>query len=57
MTILAERAVDAAAHPVEQDPPTELPSDDLAAFAAWMVSTWPRLNADRKRELGRLLAS
>lgn len=30
--------------------------DDLAALAARMVATWPRLTADRKAELGRLLA-
>lgn len=44
--------------------PTECPVaavpadlDDLAALAARIVSTWPRLSAERKSELGRLLAS
>ncbi|MGW8483583.1 hypothetical protein ACWGJP_10615 [Microbacterium sp. NPDC055903] len=31
--------------------------DGLANFAAQVVSTWPRLTAERKRELGRLLAT
>ena len=31
--------------------------DDLAAVAAQMVSTWPTLTDDRKRELGRLLGA
>lgn len=30
---------------------------DLAAMAARMVATWPRLSDDRKRELGALLAT
>ncbi|MDQ0648601.1 hypothetical protein QFZ53_002797 [Microbacterium natoriense] len=29
--------------------------DDLAALAARMVATWPRLSNDRKQELDRLL--
>lgn len=29
--------------------------DDLASLAARMISTWPALSDDRKRELGRLL--
>lgn len=31
--------------------------DDLAALAARMVATWPRLTAERRAELGRLLAT
>lgn len=31
--------------------------DDLAALAERLVSTWPALDAARKRELGRLLAA
>lgn len=31
--------------------------DDLAALAARLVSTWPRLSDERKRELGALLAT
>lgn len=31
--------------------------DDLAAVAARVVSTWPTLTEDRKRELGRLLGA
>jgi hypothetical protein len=30
--------------------------DDLASLAARLVATWPELSAERKRELGRLLA-
>lgn len=30
--------------------------DDLATFVAQIVSTWPRLSAERRRELSRLAA-
>ncbi len=30
---------------------------ELDALAEQLVATWPVLNADRKRELGRLLAA
>ncbi|GAA4525614.1 hypothetical protein GCM10023160_18790 [Brachybacterium paraconglomeratum] len=40
-----------AASPLAED------LDDLAALAARMVATWPRLSDDRKRELGALLAT
>src|SRR5699024_7225103 len=41
------------------DAPLMRPSDvdDLAALAARMVSTWPRLSDERKRELGALLTT
>lgn len=40
-------------------PSTESASDleGLALMAAQVVSTWPRLSAERKAELGRLLAT
>ncbi|MFJ5108144.1 MULTISPECIES: helix-turn-helix domain-containing protein [unclassified Glutamicibacter] len=31
--------------------------DDLAALASQIVSNWPRLSAERRAELGRLLAA
>lgn len=33
------------------------PADDLTALAARIVATWPALSAERKAELGRLLAA
>lgn len=38
-------------------PASELDLADLAALAARMVCSWPRLSEERKAELSRLLAS
>lgn len=43
--------------PQAQKPTATRPEDELEALAAELVSTWPALAADRKRELGRLLAA
>ncbi|PFG69111.1 excisionase family DNA binding protein [Propionibacteriaceae bacterium ES.041] len=50
---LAEPA-GAAATP---EPETAVDVDALAALAAKVVSSWPRLSEERRAELGRLLAT
>ncbi|WP_119697611.1 hypothetical protein [Microbacterium halotolerans] len=48
----------ADAEPSHASPPghaSEHPDDELATMAARLVTTWPRLDDERKRELGHLL--
>ncbi|MFC0674561.1 hypothetical protein [Brachybacterium hainanense] len=51
--LLAEPVSPAALDDASSDEASGL--DDLASLAAQMVSTWPALTPERKRELGRLL--
>jgi excisionase family DNA binding protein len=44
------------AEPIGAAPADPDTFDDLATVAAQVVSTWPRLSDERKRELGRLLS-
>lgn len=53
---LAEPVNDAAAEKSAASPLAE-DLDDLASLSARLVSTWPRLSDERKRELGALLAT
>jgi hypothetical protein len=43
--------------PQAQKPAATHPESKLDALAEQLVATWPALDADRKRELGRLLAA
>lgn len=49
--------VDAAGTSREDQAPSGPDLSDLAALAARMVASWPRLSEQRKAELGRLLAA
>lgn len=44
-------------HPPHVEQRGMQPADDLTALAARIVATWPALSAERKAELGRLLAT
>lgn len=43
--------------PQTRKPAATHPESELDVLAAEIVATWPVLDADRKRELGRLLAA
>lgn len=57
LTLIADQPDHVRSDPPRMEQPGIQPADDLTALAARIVATWPALSAERKAELGRLLAS
>lgn len=57
LALIADRPDPVKCDPSRRGPSGMPPADELTDLAVRIVSTWPALSAERKAELGRLLAT